>query len=146
MMRTLMTFASILMLWTCCGPISAQLKEPALAKGDWMKPIVGRGETEESAKKDALLQAAKVVTGLMKQNDPPLQSFVVTEDYVRQLLANPGRAGEDVNLQLPGIDQAKQWIVNLRTDRNWWKDIVRNDAEAERRLRTQARQHLSADR
>jgi hypothetical protein len=146
-MRMLLGIAGLMLMLLagCAG--RAQPKEIARPDGRWPRSVTGRGETVELAKKDALREAVKTISIAMKLHDPPLQAFVVTDDYVRTRLldSKSGEPGKDVKIQLPGGDaDFKAWVLTFRTDNEWWKDIVRRDQEAQRKLRADERQTLGS--
>ena len=133
-MRMLLGISSLMVMWFFCATSSAQPKETALPKGVMPKSVTGRGETLDTAKNDAVRQVVEKVTVLMRLNEPELKSFMITEDYVRQHLVVDGRQGKD--FQVDAIaDPFKSWIFTIRTDTDWWQDIVRHDREAERKVR-----------
>jgi hypothetical protein len=138
MMRMLLAIGSLTLLWFFCGTSSAQPMGPLDAK----VPIsaTGHGETLDSAKRAALGKAVEEITAFMKRCE--LTSFVVTEDYVRKhVLADAGRAGEDVKLE--NFDKPfKAWILGFRT--GYTNDLVRLDREVERKARAEHRQTMGS--
>jgi len=75
------------------------------------------------------------------------QAFVVTEDYVRTRLldSKSGEPGKDEKIQLNDVEHVfKAWVLTFRTNNEWWKDIVRRDQEAQRKLRADERQTLGS--
>lgn len=133
-MRTLLAFASLTCIWGLCGSLGAQPQDAPLPRERWQKPIIGRGETVETAKKDAYRQAKEVVDFLRSQQKPLVQASDLSEETVRRhFLVNDGEADDDVKIELkPGEEQAfKQWSVTLRP-------------ETERLLRADERQTISS--
>jgi hypothetical protein len=146
-MRVLLgiTGLMLMLLAGCAG--RAQPKEIAQPDGRWPRSVTGRGETVELAKKDALREAVKTISIAMKLHDPPLQAFVVNEDYVRTRLldSKSGEPGKDEKIQLNDVEHVfKAWVLTFRTDNEWWKDIVRRDQEGQRKLRADERQTLGS--
>ena len=116
-MRFLLAISSLAILWAMCGKTCAQPKQ-APAKVALTREVVGVGATMETAKKNAVHEAAKTADGLCKLHNSMLQPFEVTDDYVRRtLLVGSGRAGEDVTLEIDQHEHVfKQWVVTLRPD------------------------------
>jgi hypothetical protein len=139
MVRIILGTASFLLMWTLCGPASAQAKTPRAPKGAWEKPIVGVGETEATAKKDALRKAANVIEGVMRQVDPPLRFFKIDDEFVQKhLLANTSKPGDDIKLEVLA-EPAKQWIVTLRPYADWWQELLKREHSEEVKVRTEER-------
>ena len=130
-MRMLLAIAGLTCVWSLCGPIRAQPKEAAPPRERWQKPIVGRGETEVTAKKDAWREAAEIIDFLRQQQKPLVKLSDFTELEVRRrFLANAGSAGDDIHIE--EFDRPfKQWIVHLKP-------------ETERLLRADERQTMSS--
>lgn len=146
-MRMLLGIAGfmLMVLAGCAG--SAQPKEAAQPEGHWPRSVTGRGETEDIAKKDAVREAAKQISIAMRRQDPPLQSFVVTEDYIRTHLlhSKSGEPGKEEKIQLPdGEHVFKAWVLTFRPNNEWSKDLLRRDQEAQRKLRADERQTLGS--
>src|SRR5205809_348165 len=139
MVRTILGIASLLLMWTLCGPLNAQAKGPTAPKGVLKQPIVGLGQTEEAAKKDAVQRAAEAVAVVMKQCDPPVRHFKADADFVKDhVLASAGKAAEDIKLEeFPA--PVKQWVVTLRPYADWWQDLLRRDHIEEIKLRAEER-------
>jgi hypothetical protein len=122
-----------------------QPKKVAQPAGRFPPSVTGRGETVDTAKRDAILEAGKLVSIAMRLHNPPLESFVVNEDYVRTHVVLAGEPGKDEKVPLnDGEHVFKSWIVFFRTDSDWWKDIERRDQEAQRNLRANERQTLAS--
>jgi hypothetical protein len=138
----LLGIACLAMLWLFCGTSSALPKEAAAPKGLLPPSITGMGETLDVAQKDAIRQAVKQVNIAMKLHNPPLQSFKVTEDYVRTLLdTDSGHEGENVRMKIDDREHVfKAWVLNFRADKDLWSDIVRRDQESQRKARADERQ------
>jgi len=109
-----------------------------------MREATGRGENLDIAKKDVLKDAMTQIANMMQKEG--LRTFVVTEDFVKnQVLAFPGRPGDDVKVKLDEAEHIfKAWIVGFRTDTDWWNDIVRRDQEKQRELRAEDRQSATS--
>jgi hypothetical protein len=141
-MRLLWVLASLTLIWSLCGPLSAQPKNAGRPKGGLPEYVIGRGENEESAKNDVARSAVVTITDIMEKNG--LRSFKIDEKFVRDhLLDRSGKWGKDVPVDLKdGNDEKpfKQWIVPLRTDADWWREIVRRDRVQERTIIAQQRQ------
>jgi hypothetical protein len=101
-----------------CGSISAQAKDAPLPKPFWQKSIEGRGDNEESAKRDALREAAKLAEGLRQQQKPFFDVFAINEENVgRFLQPESSKAGDDLKIKLGEKEEIfKTWVINLRTD------------------------------
>ena len=123
--------------------VAALIRTPA-----WPRSVTGRGETEDIAKKDAVREAVKQVKIAMRRQDPPLQSFVVDEDYVRTHLlhSKSGEPGKDEKIPLTDGEHIffKAWVLTFRPDNEWSKDLFRRDQEAQRKLRADERQTLGS--
>jgi hypothetical protein len=144
MVRIILGTASFMLMWMLCGPVEAQAKAPAAPKGAWKQPIVGRGENEDSAKKDASREAAKVVAAVMRQVEPPVRYFKIDEDFVQKhLLANPGKPGEEIKLD---DFAAQQWIVTLRPYADWWQELLQRDRDEAVKVRAEERKAHAQDR
>jgi hypothetical protein len=142
-MRMFLGIAGLMLMWFFCGTGCAQPKEIAPPEGRWPRSVTGSGETVDTAKDAAIREAKKVVSIAMKLRDPPLQSFVVDEDYVRTHVVLAGEPGKDVEMTLnDGKHVFKSWVVFFRTDGEWWKDIEKRDREAQRKHRADTRQTL----
>jgi hypothetical protein len=142
MTKILLCFASLSFLWVCCGPINAQAKRLEPEVGKLPREAIGFGETEEKAKAMALKDAVERVKLLMGMQKPPLESFVVTEEYARNLVetGHPGKAVENPAFPEP----LKQWVIPFRTDNDWWTDLVHRDHDAQRKARADLRYTWSA--
>lgn len=114
------------------GTNSALPKDAALPKG-WPTDALGAAETEAVAKERAVREALKIVERMMKTQEPPIRSIVVTEEYVRKHIVDAGKADKPVG---DPPNQLKTWVVNFRTDNNWWADIVRQDRAKQREALT----------
>jgi hypothetical protein len=138
-MLVILAIAGLTMLWFFCGTSNAVPKEAAAqAKGMLPRSIKGMGANLESAKKDAINEASKQIQSAMQLHDPPLESLKVTPDYVRSLLdQQSGHEGDEFK---EGDQVFKSWILNFRTDKDLWSDVVRSDHEAQRKLRAEERQ------
>jgi hypothetical protein len=142
MIRKNLGIASVMLMWMVCNPISAQPKAAAMPEGQWPSKVSGRGETVESAKADAFKQTIIKIRVLMERQNPPLEAFKVTEEYVRQHLVEKSYEGKEENIPLEGVDHVfKEWILVLRSDK--WPDLVHRDHEAQRQHRAEARQTLT---
>lgn len=137
-MRMLLAISGLMVMWICCGTSSAQPKGSQLGKGALPHSATGHGETVDAAKKAALSKAVAEVADLMALNQ--LKSFKITEEYVRKhLLVDTGNQGKDFAVENIA-EPFKAWVLNFRTDTDWWKDIARHDQDAERKLRGEYRQ------
>lgn len=148
-MRMIMGIATLIGAWFVCGSLGAQPKEPTLPEGQWPKSVKGLGANEKKAQEISYREAATHINKLMRLQDPPLDAFTVNEEYVKKhLLVDEGSPGEDVKVKLHPEDKDeqvfKQWILTFKTDYNWWKDIVRHNQDAERKLRADGRHTLAA--
>ena len=131
MMRMLLAITCLAFLWTTCGSTCAQPKAPALPKGGLPRDVTGVGETIEKAKSNAYQEAVKMVTAMMQNQDPPLQTFKVDEKYVRRHVVDEGHAGDDI--QNEALDDAfKSWILSFRSDNSWWAALARHDRAEDR--------------
>jgi hypothetical protein len=140
----LLAITALTMLWLVYGTSSALPREEAAPKGLLPRSITGMGETLEVAQKDAIREAVKQVSVAMQLHNPPLQSFKVNEDYVRTLLdLNSGHEGDNEKLKI-GEHAFKAWVIDFRTDKNLWNDIVRKDQEAARHARAEERQKVGS--
>jgi hypothetical protein len=139
MVRTILAIFFVTLLWAFNSATSAQPKQPVLPKEGWPKSVTARGETEDKAREVALRDAVELVKKLMRLQDPPLKSFVLTEDYVSANLIATEQRGKDIVIE--GFDNAfKEWTLTFRSDHGeWWKELVKKDREAERILRAQDR-------
>jgi hypothetical protein len=142
MTKILLCFASLSFLWVCCGPINAQAKRLEPEVGKLPTEATGFGETEAIAKAQALKDAVKRVTLLMGMQKPPLESFIVDEDYARKLV-EPGQRGKDHEDPI-FKEPLKQWVMPFRTDNDWWTDVVYHDHEAQRKARADQRHTWTA--
>ena len=71
-MRLLWGITSLSLIWSLCGPLSGAEKDAPAPPAFWRKPIVGIGDTEEAAKKDAIYyrdRAGRVRTGRAGHGD-----------------------------------------------------------------------------
>ena len=145
-MRMLLGFAGLTTLWFLYGTCAAQPK-PAPPPKVALAEVSGVGSSEENAKKNAVRKAVEAINRLMAAQDPPLISFVVTEDYVisNNLFRDPGRAGKEVRDVIQEKEVvSKEWIVTFRNDTDWWTDVVRKDHELQRKVRSEQRQTLGS--
>jgi hypothetical protein len=110
--------------------------------GKLPREAIGFGETAEKAKAMAVKDAAERVRALMAMQKPPLDSFVVSEDYARQLV-DTGKLGDDVKNEA-FEKPLKQWVMPFRSDTDWWGDVVRHDFDAQRSARAADRQTWSS--
>jgi hypothetical protein len=147
-MRGLLGIASLMLMGLagCSGsapPREARLpsRAAALPKGDLPRSVTGHGVTVEAAKKAAINKAVEVISHLMTSNE--LKSFKLTEDYVRKNVLVGGEPGKDLQVENI-VEPFKAWVVNFHPDNDWWKDIVRRDQEAQRKLRADERQTLGS--
>jgi hypothetical protein len=143
MVRILLGIGCLLLLWAALvGPSGAQPREPALPKSGWpLPPVTGRAEDVETAKEVAAREAVRLVTELMRQQHPPLHSFVVSEDYLRQNLLGEGKPGKITEIELPNQPKKiyMEWIWTFRNDPKKWGDLVRQDQRAERQAQAEQR-------
>jgi hypothetical protein len=143
MIRSLLAIAGLMLLWVHSGPICANSRNPILPKSGWPRTVTALGETEEKAREIAFREAAKTITALMRMQDPPMTSFVVTEDFLRDhVVENNGRPGKEVELELADKKKFtfKEWTLTFRTDhQEWWNSLVSEDQAAEQHLRAEAR-------
>jgi hypothetical protein len=143
MMKILLGFASLSFLWVCCTPINAQAKRLEPTVGKLPKDVVGVGESEEKAKATAYLLAARVINELMAIQKPPMDKFVVTEEFARNHLVDLGVGGEGEKDGIFG-KQPKTWTLKFRTDTDWWTDLVHRDQTAQRKARADERHTWAA--
>ena len=129
----MLCIASCSFLWVCCTPINAQAKRLEPEVGKLPTEATGFGETEEIAKARALKDAIKRVTLLMGMQKPPLEAFVVDEDYARKLV-EPGQRGKDHEDPI-FKEPLKQWVMPFRTDNDWWTDVVHLDCTCDHEAR-----------
>ena len=132
-MRMLLALAGLISMWFFCAPSCAQPKEVVFPKALSPPVVIGDGVTVDHAKKDAINKAiGKITVGLK------LQAFVVKEENLPQYLVDEGQPGKDEQA-LPNLPAFKSWELTLRTDKDWWSDVVRRDLDAQRKLRTDVR-------
>jgi hypothetical protein len=144
MFRMLLGIASLTLLWFFCGAGSAQPKDAAAPKAG-LEEVSGFGSNEETAKQNAIKKAVEAINRLMAAQDPPIKSFVVTEDDLtkNKLLQEPGRAGKEVKAIIENKEiVSKEWIVTFRSD--WWQEIVRRDHHIKRQEVATNRQHFGS--
>ncbi len=138
MCKLLLCLASISCLWVCCGQSNAQAKRLEPEVGKLPHEANGFGETVEKAKAMAVKDAVERIRGLMAMQKPPMDSFIVTEDYARKLL-DTGEEGAEVKNEV-FKEPLKQWVMPFRSDTDWWSDVVHRDYAAQRAARSSDRQ------
>ena len=116
MKRIISALVCLVGLYFVSGSISAQPKDSNKPKADMPSQVTGHGRTEEKAKEDALREAVKLVKS---------KGYSVDEDFVRDhMLADDGRAGDDLNLKIDNIDEPfKSWVVTFRY--SGWNEVAR---------------------
>src|SRR5205823_4903430 len=125
-----LAMSGLMLAWSFCGTSDAQPKEIALPKG-CPREVTGVGVDLENAKAKALSEAVEVVKTLMSLQEPPLRSFKIDEQYVREHVVDEGRAGKE--LKNDALEKPVQvWVRHFRTDNPWWSSIVRQDRAKER--------------
>src|SRR5262245_61885141 len=132
MMRSILAISALTLLWIFCTPISAQPREPA-PKG-LPREVFGQGDTPEQAKESAMRVAEKTVADLMAMHG--LSHFKPDSDFIRRhVIAKSGQAGEDIEVD-NDPQPLKKWVLPLRTDNDWWGEIVRLDRAESRQALT----------
>ena len=136
MMRTLMLLAVVGMLWFASGDSTAQPapQNDGKPKGfkAWPRSVKGYGETVEKAEKDAHRLAVEHVVGCLKNQDPPIESWLPDDAYVKtHLLDGPGDQGKDFE---EGAFKAKTWVLTFKESPNLDEMVQLNKAAQRREL------------
>jgi hypothetical protein len=115
---------------------SARVPEPPASGTNWPSELSGAGLTEQHAKKDAVKHVIEEMTKYLAQQNPPIETWRPTADYVkRYVIQGNGKGGEDVPVK--DVALAKTWIYPLKS-----LDLAQLralDQEAQRMQRRQER-------
>ena len=121
-MRLLWGLAGLTLIWSLCGPLSAQPKELVRGQGAWPRDVRGLGKDKKEAKKNALRAAVIEINA-------SLQIYKVDEEYVEKHAVDQGHFGEKE-------EGDEVWVLNYRTDNDWRKEIDRRDRATQRQTWT----------
>lgn len=131
MTRSILGLASLALVWAFCAPISAQPREPVLAKNMLPREAIGGADSLDKAKEAALTRAHKDVVELMEAHG--MTTFKVDKEYVRKhVIAPKGQPGADQ--PIPDGPPLKTWVVTYRSDVDWFAEIARQDRAEVRQM------------
>lgn len=147
-MRTILAFTSLSIVSLLCGAGEALSKDQTLPKG-LPSTVVGHGERIETAKEQALKNAANEIDRAMRRQDPPIKAFESPEllkAFVEEQAIDKGKPGPDEKFPndiTKRDDVFKAWVYTFRSDNNWWNEIVRRNSELDRTARAKSRESLT---
>ena len=150
-MRMLVGIAGLTAHFFFCG-CSAQneirppapVKGAALPKGALPATEIGYGEQVAACEQNALDKVAEKISALTEYKSPLFKKRDDFIKYIREkVLVDAGQEGKDVKA-LDNGPPFKSWIVTYRTDTDWWREIVRRDHEAHRKLVAASRQAFAS--
>jgi hypothetical protein len=110
----------------------------------WPTKAQGYGKTVDDARKNSVTSAVEVITGCLKKQDPPLETWQPDEEYVRKhLLDGPGYQGEDLKIGVGDNPEiAKVWVQPITPTPDWGA-MVQLDHAAQRRELSAGRQTIA---